>query len=164
LLTASRRARNPASRKRVLLNSVISIGRGSVLAGAWARRASATTFIVIALSASAGVMLSGCSSSSSAAVSVCIAGDTQSGGDDAYVAKRGCGCIVPAYQKAGGNLQVLTDYLQLMENHVSLNDDERDLRVSKQLDRPGADKAALKAAGTKCKPVYDRAVDNDPNS
>jgi hypothetical protein len=85
-------------------------------------------------------------------------------GDDAYVAKRGCGCIVPAYQKAGGNLRALTDYFQLMENHVSLNDDERDLRVSKELDRPGADKAALKAAGTKCKPVYDRAMDNDPNS
>jgi hypothetical protein len=142
----------------------VFIGRASALVRARARRASAATFVVVILFASAGVVLSGCSSSSSAAVSACVTGDTQGGGDDAYVAKRGCGCIVPAYQRAGGNLQALVDYFQSMENHVSINDEERDLRVAKQLTRPGADKTALKAASTKCKPVLDRAEGNDPNS
>ncbi len=106
-------------------------------------------------------MLAGCgSAASSAAVSTCIKGDTQGGGDDAFFAKRVCPCVVSAFQKAGGSLQAVTDYFQLEENQISLHDRERDLREAKNLQRAVKGKAALTHA---CEGVEKRALLNDPN-
>ena len=96
--------------------------RFAFLSPRWSGRFSAFLLVLIS-SVGLSALLSGCggSSATKSAQVTCMRGEEgPDSGVDAYVAKRVCGSVVPAYAKPGGHLAVLDAAFYVMEEQGSI--------------------------------------------